>query len=65
MKVAIKLNTGEVLETEIRGYKAEEWVEKLNDQSINAIAVGDHVLQRYAITQIGPVKEVVDTNNNQ
>lgn len=55
MKLEISTHSGDIDFVEVETYKADEMAEQLNDDSIQAIAIGNNVYSRIDLKNIKPV----------
>lgn len=62
LEITVTTNNGEKIVVFIENYSAVELAEQLNDSSKNMIALGDNVVQRFAVTSIIPVKKETTTS---
>ncbi|MFS0591706.1 hypothetical protein AB1L05_08900 [Cytobacillus horneckiae] len=58
MKVKITTHSGNEYLTDVESYDANDLNEKINDQSIITILIGNKIFSRIDIKFVGPVEEI-------
>ncbi|MGM9925219.1 MAG: hypothetical protein ACI35R_13320 [Bacillus sp. (in: firmicutes)] len=55
MDIQIFLHDGTTITANIKGYNAPELAEKLNDQRLLVISVGDYIINKNTLKMIAPI----------
>lgn len=64
-KIKIRTSDGEDFIIDKADYNAEELAKSLNDTSLNYVAIGDLVLQRYSINRVEPYIEKAEESSEK
>lgn len=57
IKLEVSTHSGDKDVLEVEKYDAHELAEKINDDTVHAIDIGDHVYSRIDIKNIKPIEE--------